>query len=284
MLTITKKAALRKRLKAISATGQTIGLVPTMGNLHAGHLKLIDSAKRNSDFVVCTVFINPLQFGPDEDLSVYPRTLDEDTRKLAAARCDCLFAPSVKELYGSNIQHQTTVHVPELTGMLCGKSRPGHFDGVATVVNKLFNLVRPDTAFFGLKDYQQLLVIRKMNVDLGLGVEVFGIETQRESSGLALSSRNNALSAEQRERASLIYQCLVDTADQIKLGKKNFTDLEQSATLCLQEAGIETDYFSVCEAGNLQAATERSTELVILAAAQVGSSRLIDNIRLDLDD
>ncbi len=283
MHTFTEKADLRKKLKAVRASGKSIGLVPTMGNLHGGHIELVKIAKAKSDYVVSTIFINPLQFGSNEDLDAYPRTLEDDQDKLIAEGCACLYAPSVSEIYSSNLSSQTLIHVPGLSENFCGRSRPGHFGGVATIVSKLFNIVQPDSAYFGLKDYQQFLIIQKLVQDLSHDIEIVGVETQREESGLALSSRNNYLSSEQRKNASLIYRCLVEPAEKVKNGNLYYSKLEQAAKDRLVDAGIEPEYFSICNAENLQVATEIDRQIVILVAAQVGPSRLIDNIRFELN-
>lgn len=283
MRTITHQHELREVLRDIRAGGASIGLVPTMGNLHAGHMELLKTAKANTDCIVSTIFVNPLQFGANEDLDAYPRTLEADKNKLIAEDCDFLFAPSVDALLGSNLQQQSRIHVPGLSAGFCGSSRPGHFDGVATVVNKLLNIVKPDQAFFGLKDYQQFLIIRKMVSDLALDVEIVGVETLRAESGLALSSRNNYLSKEQQQTAALIYRCLADTAASIKAGDRHYHDLETGASNRLAGAGIRPDYFSICNATNLQAAAEDESDFVILAAGYIGPSRLIDNIRFKTD-
>jgi pantoate--beta-alanine ligase len=284
MHTITHQHELREVLHDACTSGTSIGLVPTMGNLHAGHMELVKTAKASTDCVVSTIFVNPLQFGANEDLNAYPRALEADKNKLIALDCDFLFAPSVVDLLGAYPQQQSRIHVPGLSEGFCGSSRPGHFDGVATVVNKLINIVQPDKAFFGLKDYQQFLVIRKMVSDLALDVKIIGVETLRAESGLALSSRNNYLGAEQQQTAALIYRCLIDTAASIKAGDRDYNNLETSARDRLAGAGIKPDYFSICNAINLQAAAESESQFVILAAAYIGPSRLIDNIRFELGD
>jgi pantoate--beta-alanine ligase len=284
MHTITHQHELREVLHDACTNGTSIGLVPTMGNLHAGHMELVKTAKASTDCVVSTIFVNPLQFGANEDLNAYPRALEADKNKLIALDCDFLFAPSVEDLLGAYPQQQSRIHVPGLSEGFCGSSRPGHFDGVATVVNKLINIVQPDKAFFGLKDYQQFLVIRKMVSDLALDVKIIGVETLRAESGLALSSRNNYLGAEQQQTAALIYRCLIDTAASIKAGDRDYNNLETSARDRLAGAGIKPDYFSICNAINLQAAAESESQFVILAAAYIGPSRLIDNIRFELGD
>lgn len=253
-----------------------------MGNLHAGHMQLIIQAKARCDFVISTIFVNPLQFGPSEDLDAYPRTLDADRRLLEEHGCDALFAPSVEEVYGSDMEQQTTIHVPVISDNYCGSSRPGHFDGVATVVCKLLNLVEPDVALFGLKDYQQFLVIKKMVADLALPVQIAGVETVREPSGLAMSSRNGYLDQNQKDSAVAIHDSLQSTAEALHSGNKDFPSLEQKAVETMRNAGLKPDYFAICHAETLQAAKADDTELVILAAAFVGPSRLIDNLRLSV--
>lgn len=283
MQTQNKIHDLRQSLKAVQAEGKTIALIPTMGNLHEGHLQLIRQARSHYDYLVCSIFVNPLQFGPDEDLDAYPKTPTEDCKKLEAAKCDCLFLPSVAEIYGENgknLQQQTSVIVPGLTKTHCGSSRPGHFDGVATIVTKLFNIVKPDAAYFGLKDYQQFLVIQKLTHDLALDIDINGVETQRESTGLAMSSRNNYLSEEQKLNAASLYQCLSECAENIKQGNINYTELEKQAKERLLAKSLRPDYFSICNAKTLEAPTRQDQDLVILAAVYLGKSRLIDNIRI----
>lgn len=283
MHTISNKHSLRQLLNETRNPGKTIGLVPTMGNLHEGHLELVKIAKTKADFVVCSIFVNPLQFGPTEDLAAYPRTLGEDIAKLATVNCDCLFIPAVSEIYGGDLKAQSTVHIPELTKLYCGKSRPGHFEGVATIVCKLFNLVQPDMAVFGLKDYQQFLVIRKMIADLEFDIDLVGVEIQREAHGLALSSRNRYLSEEQQQKAALIYQSLLDIEKRIRKGNQDFEGLEALARQRLYDSGFVVDYFSICNANTLQAASKQDREFAILAAVQVGPSRLLDNVRFTLE-
>jgi len=270
---------LRQILKTARSQGKSIALVPTMGNLHEGHLQLVRQARDRYDFLVCSIFVNPLQFGENEDLAAYPRTLEADRESLRSENCDCLFLPSVKEIYGDGLEQQTSIQVPGLTENFCGSSRPGHFEGVATVVTKLFNIVQPDAAFFGLKDYQQFLVIRKLTQDLALEVAIHGIETYREESGLAMSSRNNYLSQEQREQAANLYRCLQSCAEQIQQGKLEFQKLEKAAKKELKQASLEPDYFQICDAESLQAASTDTAHIAILGAVFVGKSRLIDNIR-----
>ncbi len=279
---ITDSIELRACVQEQRNSGKRIALVPTMGNLHAGHMQLVEEARQHSDFVISTIFVNPLQFGPGEDLDAYPRTLAADRELLLTHRCDALFAPRVEEIYHSGMEQQTTIHVPTLTDKYCGASRPGHFDGVATVVFKLFNLTNPDTAFFGLKDYQQFLVISKMVADLGLGIELVGVETVREASGLAMSSRNGYLNEQQLTQAASIYRCLNTTAAAITSGNHDYSRLEQEAMAELEQAGLRPDYYAICHAKTLQAPSAGDEQLVILAAAAIGNSRLIDNKRVSL--
>jgi pantoate--beta-alanine ligase len=253
-----------------------------MGNLHAGHLSLVSRARGEHDLVVVSIFVNPLQFGANEDLDSYPRTLDADTAALIAAGCDFLFLPSAAELYGDDMQASTRVQVPELGTHYCGASRPGHFDGVTTVVTKLFNIVQPDAAYFGLKDYQQFSIIRKMVDDLALPVSVHGIETAREASGLALSSRNGYLSAEQKAVAPLLYQTIKGIGDALAAGDQDFKRLIQAGKQQLQDAGLQPDYLAIANSATLRPATREDSHLVILAAAFLGSTRLIDNLRVSV--
>ena len=281
MQTQKKIKDLRQVVKTARSQGKSIALIPTMGNLHEGHLQLIRQARDRYDFLVCSIFVNPLQFGANEDLGAYPRTLEADRESLEVENCDCLFLPSVEEIYGDSLELQTIIKVPGLTEKFCGSSRPGHFDGVATVVTKLFNMVQPDAAFFGLKDYQQFLVIRKLTQDLALDITIHGIETHREESGLAMSSRNNYLSEEQRQQAANLYSCLKDCAEKIAAGNSDFEQLEKAAKKALQKASLKPDYFQVCDADTLQPPSPVTSHFAILAAAYIGKSRLIDNIRFE---
>ncbi len=266
-----------------------VALVPTMGNLHAGHLSLIRAASDRADRVVATVFVNPLQFGAGEDFEAYPRTLEHDSEMLCDAGCDLLFAPSETEVYPRGRDQQTFIEVPGLSEQLCGVSRPGHFRGVATVVAKLFNMVQPEAALFGEKDFQQLLVIRRMVEDLNLPVEVVGAPIVREADGLAMSSRNAYLSATERTLAPRLQVCLADAVARLRAGAR-CEDVEREAKRALADAGFVPDYVSVrrrsdlaepeLEQGNT-AAEDRA--LIVLAAAQLGRARLIDNLACDLD-
>lgn len=269
-------------MQALRAPGRRVGLVPTMGNLHEGHLTLVDEAKKHCDYVLATIFVNPLQFGPFEDLENYPRTHDEDFEKLSERHCDGVFVPSVSEIYPNGMKNQTLITVPGLSENHCGKSRPGHFAGVCTVVCKLFNLTMPDIAFFGEKDYQQLQVIRKMTVDLCIPVQIHGVPTVRAASGLALSSRNGYLDESQLETAACLYRGLKTTAEKIGAGDNNFPELELEAENFLTDSGLKVDYFHICHAETLEPAAEEDTHLVILAAAYLGPTRLIDNISISL--
>lgn len=283
MQTHKKIKDLRQILKTARSQGKSIALIPTMGNLHDGHLQLVSQARDRYDFLVCSIFVNPLQFGPSEDLDAYPRTLDADREKLQAELCDCLFVPPVSQMYPTGMERQTQIKVPGLSENFCGSSRPGHFEGVALVVTKLFNIVQPDAAFFGLKDYQQFLVIRKLTEDLELDIAIHGIETHREESGLAMSSRNNYLSEEERAQAANLYRILQSCADQIIAGSRDYKTLENAAAEELKKASLKPDYFQVCNADTLEPPTADTQQFAILAAAFVGKSRLIDNIRFELD-
>ena len=276
----TEIAGLRAEVNKLRSQGEIIGLVPTMGNLHAGHMKLVAVARQRCDSVICSIFVNPMQFGPDEDLDTYPRTLEQDKNGLREAGCDFLFYPAVNEIYPQGLQTQTIVSVPELGTSLCGSSRPGHFDGVSTVVIKLLNICQPDVAFFGLKDYQQFLIVQKMVADLLIPVEVVGVETEREPDGLAISSRNNYLTGEQRQLAPILYRTLQETVTELTAGSNDFRALEASGRKSLSEAGLEPDYFAICNASSLQSAQGEDSDLVILAAANLGKTRLIDNMRV----
>lgn len=278
---ITHINDLRTFLSGHRKAGRRIAVVPTMGNLHRGHIHLVSEAHRYGDVVVCTIFVNPMQFGKNEDLDAYPRTLEQDRQKLEAAGCTVLFAPPVSEIYPLGLEQQTVVSVPKMSERYCGASRPGHFDGVATVVSKLFNLVQPDTALFGLKDYQQFMVITKMVADLCFPINLVGVETQRESSGLALSSRNGYLTSDEKQRAAALYQTLLESRIRLQ-GGASIGSVEALARAQLEQAGFRPDYFSVCEARSLEPAQAHDSDLVILAAAWMGKTRLIDNLRVQL--
>jgi len=282
MKTVETLAALRAEIKAAKRAGKRVGFVPTMGNLHEGHMILVDQAHRECDFVVASIFVNPLQFNDIDDLGRYPRTLTADQQHLVDRDCDLLFYPSVDEMYPDGQDNQSKVSVPVVSEGLCGASRPGHFDGVSTVVSKLFNMVMPDAAFFGEKDYQQLAVIRKMTHDLNMALDIVGVTTCREENGLAMSSRNNYLSEEERAQAGHIWKELNRVIDGLKAGSKNFFDLIQQGKINLIKQGFKPDYLEIRHAQTLKPATESDEQVVVLVAAILGKARLIDNIRVDL--
>lgn len=278
--TCERIATLRERVAAWRHAGQRIGFVPTMGNLHAGHLALVAEARRLAERVVVSIFVNPLQFGPQEDFAAYPRTLARDQELLAGAGTDLLFAPTVEAVYPRGQAEQTRLEVPGISDILCGASRPGHFVGVATVVCKLFNMVQPDLAVFGEKDFQQLQVIRLMTLDLSLPVAVHGLATVREADGLAMSSRNGYLTAEERARAPALYQTLRRCAERLRQGQ-DIATVEGQAGEEIAAAGFGPDYFSVRRAADLALPQAGDRELVVLAAARLGRARLIDNLRVE---
>ena len=275
--------ALRQQLAAWRQAGERIAFVPTMGNLHAGHLRLVELARRQADRVVVSIFVNPLQFAAGEDLAAYPRTPAEDASALEQAGVDLLFLPAEETIYPHGREAICRITVPpELGEILCGASRPGHFDGVATVVCKLFNLVQPDLACFGRKDYQQLLVLQQMVRDLNIPVRLIGVDTVREADGLAMSSRNAYLGAEERQQAPTLYRTLQLLAGRIQAGEQDFAVLQAEGMRLLEEAGLRPDYVSIRGSGDLRPAVAGDTELVILAAAYLGRARLIDNLCLTL--
>ncbi|MEQ8661077.1 MAG: pantoate--beta-alanine ligase [Gammaproteobacteria bacterium] len=273
---------LRERVRGWKTEGLTIGLVPTMGNLHAGHISLLARARELADRTVVSIFVNPIQFGKGEDYERYPSTLAEDQEKLSAAGLDLLFAPDLAELYPAGIEEDTRVTVPQLSDILCGEFRPGHFSGVATVVAKLLINVQPDFALFGEKDFQQLLVIRRMAHDLLIPVDIIGMPIVREADGLAMSSRNSYLSDEQRITAALINRTLRAAAARVMTGAEALTAIESEAAATLADAGMRPEYFSVRRRADLALPRAGDRELVILTAAWLGSARLIDNIQLEL--
>jgi len=282
MHTIDRISQLRSHLWQAKLEHKKIAFVPTMGNLHEGHLQLIDRALEESDLVVASIFVNPLQFGPGEDFNGYPRTFMSDQEKLMSRGCHVLFAPSVGEMYPKTNLSLTLVSVPHLDSLLCGKSRPRHFTGVATVVTKLLGIVQPDVAIFGLKDYQQFLVIQQMTDDLCLPVNIIGAPIARAETGLALSSRNGYLSAEELDRAAQLYACLVACRMALEAGETDLLKLEEVAQCKLETIGFKRDYFKICRQNDLQAPTLDDKQLVIVAAAYLGKARLIDNIRFTL--
>ncbi|MGQ7249872.1 pantoate--beta-alanine ligase [Halomonas sp. V046] len=280
MHTTSDVCDLRTRLDAQRRAGHRIGLVPTMGNLHRGHLALVEAARARCDTIVATIFVNPLQFGPNEDLDNYPRTLDADKAKLEAAGCDLLFTPTPQVMYPRGLECQTLVRVPEVSEGLCGGSRPGHFDGVSTVVNMLFQLTQPDVACFGEKDYQQLAVIRRMVTDLHMPIDVIGVPTVREDSGLALSSRNGYLSDAEHATAAELQQTLRQIRDALQAGGDIQSQLHLGHER-LSRAGFVPDYLEV-RTPDLGAVTATTREAIVLAAARLGTTRLIDNLSLTL--
>jgi pantoate--beta-alanine ligase len=285
-------SALRKALKDQTKVGQKIGFVPTMGNLHAGHIHLVDLAKQRANCVVVSIFVNPLQFSPTEDLSAYPRTLEADYEKLRTVGCDIVFVPNVAEVYpdfdGNNLNQSMMIDPPPIANVLCGATRLKHFAGVATVVMKLFNLVfyntpQPNIAVFGKKDFQQLFIIKEMVRQFNLPIDIIAGETVREANGLALSSRNGYLNDAQRASAGQLNKALQAIVVKIEQGDSNFEPLENAASKTLTQQGWEVDYISIRSSATLQTATAQDKDLVVLGAAKItnktgGKTRLIDNI------
>lgn len=280
MRTIHSLKELRTILRTYRQQGKTIGLVPTMGNLHEGHVSLVRKAAEAADIVITSIFVNPMQFGAGEDLDSYPRTLVEDQEQLNAAGSTLVFAPTLNEVYPEGLAQQTQVVVPDVSDGHCGASRPGHFEGVATVVTMLFNMVQPDFAVFGEKDFQQLAVIRKLTRDLMFPIDIVGAPTIRESDGLAKSSRNGYLSEEERETAAVIYQILQEIAEKLANGQTDFQVLEQEAVTKLTSAGFRPDYFNIVNSLTLKPATPEDTDITLLVAAFLGTTRLIDNLSM----
>lgn len=282
MKTVTTIKALREAVAAARAAGKRIGFVPTMGNLHQGHLNLLIAARENAEFIVSSIFVNPLQFNAKDDLERYPRTLTEDQASLTEYGCDLLFAPTEQEVYPNGRDAQTFVEVPAVSDLYCGASRPGHFRGVTTIVNKLFNLVQPDLAVFGKKDFQQLHIIQRMVNDLSMPVELLGVDTAREASGLALSSRNGYLTDEEKQRAPALYRQLSAIRDALRSGNTEFTTLIEQAQVALEAEGFRRDYIHIVTRSDLSTAQPGDKQLAILAAAHLGHARLIDNLEVDL--
>lgn len=280
METVDTRGALRDQIAQWRLSGETVAFVPTMGNLHDGHLTLLAKAREVADRSVASIFVNPLQFGPFEDYDQYPRTPDSDEQMLTKMGVDLLFAPRAQEMYPLGREQGTRVEVPGVSDILCGMQRPGHFVGVATVVAKLFNLVQPDYAVFGEKDFQQLVVIRRMALDLCMPVKVLGAPTHREQDGLAMSSRNQYLTPDERARAATLYQTITDVARDIENGRRDFDNLCDWASARLAESGFRPHYVEVRDTEDLRKPDEQSRELVVLAAAQLGRARLIDNVRV----
>lgn len=282
MQQISDITPLREIRRKWQIEGKTIAFVPTMGNLHQGHLHLVKQAKQRADIVVTSIFVNPLQFGPDEDLEAYPRTLEQDQAALAELGVDVLFTPHANDIYSRGLENQTFVEVPGLSYMICGASRPGHFRGVATIVCKLFNMVQPNMAFFGEKDFQQLQVIKAMVTDLSMNLQIFGVPTVREKDGLAMSSRNHYLTQAERQIAPSLYQCLQSLQSAIEQGRRDFSQLVSQTKRQLADTGFKVDYIEIRSVDTLLNPGHEETELVILAAAFLGKTRLIDNIQLNL--
>jgi pantoate--beta-alanine ligase len=282
MNTVKTLRDLRAAVAQARAEGKQIGFVPTMGNLHAGHVSLVETAAQRADFVVASIFVNPLQFGAGEDLASYPRTLAADQEKLLAAGCHLLFHPDVAEIYPHGMADQTRVIVPGVSEGLCGASRPGHFEGVATVVTKLFNMVQPDLAVFGEKDYQQLAVIRALVHDLNMPIKISGAPPQRPEDGLALSSRNGYLDAAQRAAAPALYRSLQGIASELQRGARDYPRLIETAQRQQRDAGFVPDYLEIRNALSLRPAQLDDRQLVVLTAAHLGSTRLIDNLLVEL--
>lgn len=279
MKVVSTISDLKEQVRQWRKAGQTIGFVPTMGNLHQGHASLVEKANALADKVVVSIFINPMQFDNQEDLAKYPRTVEDDCEVLRGMNTDMLFLPTPELIYPKGLDNQSFIEVPTLSDMFCGASRPGHFRGVTTVVSKLFNLVEPDLAVFGEKDFQQLLLIRRMVEDLFINVEVIGAPTKREDTGLAMSSRNNYLTEHQRnEQAPVIYRALCHIRDELLQANHHFTALEQSAGKMVDAEGLSTDFFSILNAETLNPAKAEDNKIVILAAAYLGKARLIDNL------
>ena len=280
METTTSVEALRAQVGRWRRAGERIAFVPTMGNLHEGHLQLVREARAVAPRVVASIFVNPLQFGPNEDLDNYPRTLQADREKLAGEGVALLFAPDVATMYPRGTQHSTVVRVPEVSEGLCDDFRPGHFTGVATVVARLFNLVQPDVALFGEKDYQQLAVIRRMVDDLGWPIDIRGVATVREPDGLAMSSRNQYLGEAERRIAPVLHQTLCQVVSDIRARKTDYRALEKAAMDTLAKAGFNPEYVEIRHADTLRPAVPGERDCVVLAAARLGEARLIDNIRV----
>ena len=278
MLVVDSKQELAEHIAEWRHNEEHVALVPTMGSLHAGHLALVELAREHAERVVISIFVNPTQFAEGEDFDKYPRSLERDTLRLKTTAADMIFAPDVSTVYPFGIENATTVCVPGLTENFCGASRPGHFDGVTTVVARLFALVQPDVAVFGQKDYQQQLVIRRMVEDMNLPVSIITSETVREDDGLALSSRNAYLDEEQRATAPALYEELSSVGHELQNGRRNFSELESAAQQRLVDVGFDVEYFAIRRALNLEIPDRDCDDLVVIAAAKLGEARLIDNV------
>ncbi len=282
MIRVDSIEALREVRHQWRMEDQKVGFVPTMGNLHNGHLSLLDKARERANKTICSIYVNPLQFDRPDDLANYPRTLEKDLAKLEEIGADMVFCPTDEHIYPRGMEHATTVDVPGITNVLDGAHRPGHFIGVATVVCKLFNMVQPELAVFGEKDFQQLLVVKRMTADLNLPVEIVGAPTARESHGLAMSSRNNNLSTEERAHGAWIFKTLQAGAKQLLKGERDFQSIEKTQIDTLKAQGFDPDYYSIRRNFDLEVAREddETEDLIILVAAQCGKARLIDNLHL----
>jgi pantoate--beta-alanine ligase len=278
--TVTTIAAVRERVRGWHRAGLRVAFVPTMGNLHPGHVSLIEAARRHGERFVASIFVNPMQFGPNEDFAHYPRTPQADERMLADAGCSLMFTPEVTEIYPHGPERATRVEVPGLSRILDGEFRPGHFEGVSTVVAKLFHIVEPNVAVFGEKDFQQLTVIRRMVEELCMPVQIVAAPTVRDADGLALSSRNQYLTEAQRALAPRIYAALEAAARRLRAGDVDFASIEREGLLALEGVGFRPDYFAVRGAADLLPPVRETRELVVLVAARLGKARLIDNVRV----
>lgn len=284
METVSDLPALRRVIANWKKQGKTIAFVPTMGNLHDGHLSLLQRACELGDRTVVSIFVNPIQFGKGEDYESYPSTIGSDHDKLQSSGLDLLFTPDLAELYPGGFDVDTRINVPELSTILCGRFRPDHFSGVATVVTKLLINVMPDYALFGEKDYQQLMIIRRLVSDLCIPTEIIGMPIIRDTDGLAMSSRNTYLSREQHALAPVIYQTLLAAAEQLKKGDDDYETIERQGLMALEKAGLRPEYFSIRCSDDLRVPRAADQRLSILVAAWLGPARLIDNIRLNLDE
>jgi pantoate--beta-alanine ligase len=278
--TVTTIAAVREHVRAWRRQGLRVAFVPTMGNLHAGHVSLIEAARRHGERFVASIFVNPMQFGPNEDFAHYPRTPLEDARMLAAAGCSLMFSPEASEIYPNGAERATRIEVPGLSRILEGEFRPGFFEGVCTVVAQLFHIVEPDVAVFGEKDFQQLTIIRRMVADLCMPVEIIGAPTVRDADGLAMSSRNQYLTAAERALAPTIRATLQAAAQRLAVGDADLASIERSGVQTLERAGFRLDYFAVRDAASLAAPLAGARALVVLTAARIGKARLIDNLQV----
>ncbi|HAT4991451.1 TPA: pantoate--beta-alanine ligase [Serratia marcescens] len=282
MIIIETLPMLRQQIRRWRQEGKRIALVPTMGNLHDGHMTLVDEARARADVVVVSIFVNPMQFDRPDDLARYPRTLQEDSEKLTRRGVDLVFAPAPAAVYPQGLEQQTYVDVPGISSILEGASRPGHFRGVSTIVSKLFNLVQPDLACFGEKDYQQLALIRKMVADMGYDIDIVGVPTVRAKDGLALSSRNGYLTAEERKIAPQLSKIMNTLAQQLANGERHVEALLEQTAEQLRAAGFTPDELFIRDADSLQPLTVDSQRAVVLMAAWLGKARLIDNQQVDL--